>query len=141
MSDSNERGSGDGQEVLKEKNVASTASQTAIPSKTDGDDDSQRASSTGAIGNTSRLDPSRLSKLKDDNSWKQNWSPNDEILEQLAAMGINKIVAEKALYFTGNNSAGNNNHLIFRLEKMQIKTHLYFQNWPSRGSLRTLNPD
>ncbi|XP_044735599.1 peptidyl-tRNA hydrolase 2, mitochondrial-like [Chrysoperla carnea] len=34
-----------------------------------------------------------------------SWQPNEELLEMLTGMGISKIAAEHALYYTGNQSA------------------------------------
>ena len=36
----------------------------------------------------------------------KDWEPKPELMKQLTGMGINKTVAKKALFCTGNNTAG-----------------------------------
>lgn len=107
MSDTSERGVGDGQEGNEEKKISN---QTVNVSPEGDSSDPKTSGRVEKSGDDNRgiVDPEKVQRP--DNAKKtlkidSAWSANPEIVDQLIDMGIDKAKALRALYFTGNNSA------------------------------------
>jgi hypothetical protein len=82
----------------------------------DGEESEQSANSSKGPAKSSKSTGTETSLICDDSSTDdyrsssksfKDWEPKPELLKQLTAMGISKSAAKKALFCTGNNSAGN----------------------------------